>query len=120
MVTGIIMIIGVLFIMNGVTSMGHSRVVERIRRQIPQTCEVIAGGNPGLLMLTSTNVMVGVRSSGRIAKAFSIRSGWLRRSKAEELPLDGLKVEELQEHVESLKPAEQKACMMILRTYRRK
>ena len=120
MVSGIIMLIGVLFILNGISSMGNSKVVERTRKQIPGGCKVYAGGNPGLLMLTSTNLMVGVRPSGRIAKAFVIRSGWLRKSKAEELPLEGCRMDQLQERMEDRKPAEQRACMMVLRNYRRK
>ncbi len=120
MVTGIIMLIGVLFILNGITSMGNAKVVSRTREMIPAGCEVFAGGSPGLLMLTSTNIMVGVRPSGRVAKAFVIRSGWLRRSKAEELPVEGCRFDQLQSRMEDRKPAEQKACMMALRNYRRK
>ena len=120
MVTGIIMLIGVLFILNGLTSIGNSKVVARTRGQIPANCKVYAGGNPGLLMLTSTNLMVGVRPSGRIAKAFVIRSGWLRRSRAEELPLEGCRMDQLQEKMEGRKQSEQRACLMVLRNYRRK
>ena len=120
MVTGIIMLIGVLFILNGISSMGNSRVVARTRALIPGGCEVYAGGNPGLLMLTSTNIMVGVRPSGRIARAFVIRSGWLRKSKAEELPIKGERIEDLEKCMEDRNPAEQRACMMVLRNYRRK
>lgn len=120
MVTGIIMLIGVLFILNGLTSMGNSKVVARTRAQIPQGCEVYAGGNPGLLMLTSTNVLVGVQPSGTIRKAFVIRSGWLRRSKAKELPIAGSKIGQLEKKMEDFTPAEQRACMMVLKSYRRK
>lgn len=120
MLTGIIMLIGILFILNGITSIGNTRVVTRTRAMFPNGCEILAGGSPGLLMLTSTNMMIGIRPSGRIAKAFIIRSGWLRKSKTEELPLEGCSVNDVQKKMEGRKPAEQKACMMALRNYRRK
>ena len=120
MITTIIMILGILFILNGISSMGNSRVVEKVRAQMPQGCDIFFGGSKGLLFLSSTDALVAVWRNGKIAKAYCIKSGWLRKSKSKDLHLDGYKMEKISDYMGNLKGQEQKACSMALRQYMRR
>ncbi len=120
MVWNLIILIGVLFIINGLFSMGHSRTVENVKKQMPKKTEIYYGGSRGLLFMPSTDVMLAVQNNGNILKAFSIKSGWLRLSKAEELKLSGCRIQSLEQHVNDLPLAQQKACKMAVRQYQRK
>ena len=120
MITTIFLILGILFILNGIASMGNSRVVEKVRGQMPRDCDIFFGGAKGLLLLSSTDALVAVRKNGKIAKAYCIKSGWLRRSKANDLHLDGYKMEKISDHMGEMKGQEQKACSLALRQYMRR
>ena len=120
MVWNLIILIGALFIVNGLFSMGHSRTVENVRKQMPKKTEIYYGGSRGLLFMPSTDVMLAVQSNGNILKAFSIKSGWLRLSRAEELKISGCKMQSLEKYIDELLPAQQKACKMAVRQYQRK
>lgn len=120
MLTTVFMVLGILFVINGISSMGNSRVVEKVRAEMPGGCEIFFGGSKGLLFLSSTDALVAVGKNGKIAKAFCIKSGWLRKSKSEDLHLDGYKMEKISDHLGNLKAPEQKACSMALRQYMRR
>ena len=120
MVWNLIILIGVLFIVNGIFSMGHSRTVENVRKQMPGKTEIYYGGSRGMLFMPSTDVMLAVQKNGNILKAFSIKSGWLRISRAEELDLCGQGILSLENHIGNLNPAQQRACKMAVRQYQKK
>ena len=99
MINTIILVIGILFIVNGITAMGNSKVIEKVRSQMPQGCDIYFGGSKGLLLLSSTDAMIAVGKNGSIAKAFCIKSGWLRKSRLQELYLNGYKMESIPNHL---------------------
>ncbi|MCI8991936.1 MAG: hypothetical protein HFG80_04270 [Eubacterium sp.] len=117
MLWNIIILIGALFIVNGIVSTCHTRVVEKVRKQMPEQTEIYCGGAKGLLFITSTDVMLAVKKNGCIAKAFCIKSGWLRKSKAEELAIEGWNMNRLRNEIPSLQEKQQKACRMAFRHY---
>ena len=118
MITTIILVIGVLFILNGFTSMMNARTVEGVRAAMPEGCDIYTGSSKGLFCLSSTDAMIAVRKNGSIEKAFLIRRGWLRKSNSAELSLSG-KMEQLANKISEMKPMEQKACTMALHQYTR-
>lgn len=120
MIWNLMIIIGILFVINGFVSMGHSRAVEKVRGQMPDRAEIYYGGAKGLLFFSSTDVLLAVKNNGSILKAFSIKSGWLRRSRAEELALKGCQIQSLAKEIPALQPAQQKACIMASRQYERR
>ena len=120
MFTVIMIIIGILFILNGITTMINSRVVENVRAQMPKGCEIYYGGSKGLLFVCSTDALISVGKNGRIAKAFCIRSAWMTKTRSKDLHLDGVNMERISDHFEGLKNPEQRACSMALRQYQKK
>lgn len=120
MIPTVFMVLGIVFVLNGISTMRNSKVVENVRAQMPADCEIFYGGSKGLLFLTSTDALVSVQKNGIINKAFCIKSGWLRKSKAENLHFDGYRMEKISDHIGELKGPEQKACSMALHQYMRR
>lgn len=120
MIWNLIILIGVLFIVNGLFSMRHSKIVESVKKKMPKKTQIYYGGTKGMLFMPSTDVMLAVQNNGCILKAFTIKSGWLRLSRSEELKLAGCKMQSLEKSIEKLHPAQQKACRMALRQYERR
>ncbi len=117
MLWNVLMVLGVLFIINGMTISRHTRALEMIRKKMGKNTEIYSGMHKGLFFLSSTDVMLDVGSNGAVRKAFGIKSGWLRKTTFEEIALGGINIAKLDNHMESLSPAEKKACMMAARQY---
>ena len=112
------LLFGVLFIINGIVIMVHSKLLENIRKKMPTDVTIFSGTSKGLLFLASTDVMLGVSSRGIIKEAFSIKSGWLRKSRVQELTsLRGRKIMLLSNIDDTLTIPQQKACQMAAKRY---
>lgn len=117
MLWNILVVIGVMFIINGITMTKHTKALETLRENIGKNADIYSGTQKGLLFMTSTDVMLDIGSNGVIKKAFGIKSGWLRKTMSEELPLNGVRISNLLSHKDELSTAEHKACRMAARQY---
>lgn len=114
----LMLVFGALFIANGVFIMMHAKQLEDIRKKIPNGIKIFSGTSKGILFLVSTDVMIGVEKNGVIKEAFSIKSGWLRKSSVEELSsLKGLKIMSLFHMEDTLTVPQSKACRMAAKRY---
>lgn len=118
MVWNALCVIGVLLIINGLLMIQQGRILSNVRTSMGNSEEIVCGTTKGLLFLTSTDIMLGVDRKGFIKKAFKIRSGYLRKTKAEALSIEGKKVEELKVNELFQKSGEQKACALAMKQYR--
>ena len=112
-----LIVLGVLFIINGITINRHTRALEMIRKKMGKNTDVYTGMHKGLLFLSSTDVMLDVGSNGVVRKAFGVKSGWLRKTTFEEIALNGVNIRKRDGHTDGLSPAEKKACTMAARQY---
>lgn len=118
MVWNVLCIIGILLIINGLLMIQQGKVLSDVRTAMGRTEDIVCGTAKGFLFLTSTDVMFGVNSRGFIEKAYKIKSGYLRKTKAESLSVEGEKLEGLNTKELFLKSTEQKACALAIRQYR--
>lgn len=89
MLWNILLAIGILLVINGVVLTHQGLVVEKVRAAISPFGEIVIGSHKGLLFLTTTAVMMAVSPKGIIKKAKVIRSGYLRRTRSIDLPVEG-------------------------------